>query len=203
VINNTVYPYRESYNLPYRKSYSIKVNYSGISLRDPLNVVYRTRLDNFSEEWSEVTSDRSVTYNLSDGRFRFNVEALTREAPDQATSASFDLNIQKPVTERWWFLLSVLALVAAAVYVFVRLRERAHRIQREYLENELQIRTAEVYEQKEELAQKNLDITESIKYAKRIQSSVLPDTARLGTVFKEAFVFFPATRYSQRRLLLV
>ncbi|MDZ7634232.1 MAG: SpoIIE family protein phosphatase [Bacteroidales bacterium] len=43
---------------------------------------------------------------------------------------------------------------------------------------------------KEELAQKNLDITESIKYAKRIQSSVLPDTARLGSVFKEAFVFF-------------
>ena len=190
VINNTVYPYRESYNLPYRKSYNIKVNYAGISLRDPLNVVYRTRLDNFNEEWSEVTSDRSVTYNLSDGRFRFNVEALTRDAPDQASSASFNLNIQKPVTERWWFLLSMLALIAAAVYVFVRLRERAHRIQREYLERELQKRTAEVYEQKEELAQKNLDITESIKYAKRIQSSVLPDTARLGTVFKEAFVFF-------------
>jgi ligand-binding sensor domain-containing protein/serine phosphatase RsbU (regulator of sigma subunit) len=190
VIINTVYPYRESYNLPYRKSYNIKVNYAGISLRDPLNVVYRTRLDNFNEEWSEVTSDRSVTYNLSDGRFRFNVEALTREAPDHATAASFDLNIQKPVTERWWFLLSMLALIAAAVYIFVRLRERAHRIQREYLESELQKRTAEVYEQKEELAQKNLDITESIKYAKRIQSSVLPDTARLGTVFREAFVFF-------------
>jgi serine phosphatase RsbU (regulator of sigma subunit) len=76
------------------------------------------------------------------------------------------------------------------VFVIVRLRERAHRKQREYLETELQKRTAEVYEQKEELAQKNLDITESIKYAKRIQSSVLPDTARLGTVFKEAFVFF-------------
>lgn len=190
VINNTVYPYRENYNLPYRKSYNIKVNYAGISLRDPLNVVYRTRLDNFNEEWSEVTSDRSVTYNLSDGRFRFNVEAFTREASDQATAASFSLNIQKPVTERWWFLLSMLGLIAAAVYIFVRLRERAHRIQREYLEKELQKRTAEVYEQKEELAQKNLDITESIKYAKRIQSSVLPDTARLSTVFKEAFVFF-------------
>ncbi|MDX9728574.1 MAG: SpoIIE family protein phosphatase [Bacteroidales bacterium] len=190
VINNTVYPYRKSYNLPYRRSYNIKVNYAGISLRDPLNVVYRTRLDNFNEEWSEVTSDRSVSYNLSDGHFGFNVEALTLDAPEHATAASFDLVIQKPVTERWWFLLSILALIAAAVYIFVRLRERAHRIQREYLETELQKRTAEVYEQKEELAQKNLDITESIKYAKRIQSSVLPDTARLGTVFKEAFVFF-------------
>jgi len=190
VINDVVYPYRESYNLPYRKSYSVKVNYAGIFLRDPLNVVYRTRLGNFDEEWSEVTGDRSVTYNLRDGHYRFSVEALTRDDPDRATTASFSLIIQKPVTDRWWFFLSVLALIAGVVYLIVRLRERAHRIQREYLENELQKRTAEVYEQKEELAQKNLDITESIKYAKRIQSSVLPDTARLGTVFREAFVFF-------------
>jgi serine phosphatase RsbU (regulator of sigma subunit) len=86
--------------------------------------------------------------------------------------------------------LSLVALIASVVYIIIRLRERAHRKQREFLENELQKRTAEVYEQKEELAQKNLDITESIKYAKRIQSSVLPDTNRLATVFNDAFVFF-------------
>jgi len=84
----------------------------------------------------------------------------------------------------------VLILIAVVLYTIIRLRERAHRKQREVLENELQKRTAEVYAQKEELAQKNLDITESIKYAMRIQSRVLPDTARLGTVFRDAFVFF-------------
>ena len=190
VINNVVYPYRESYNLPYRKSYTVKVNYAGIFLRDPLNVVYRTRLGR-DEQWSEMTGDRSVTYNsLRDGHYRFSVEALTRDDPGSATSASFDLIIQKPVTDRWWFFLSMLALIAGVVYIIVRLRERAHRKQREYLESELQKRTAEVYEQKEELAQKNQDITESIKYAKRIQSSVLPDTARLNNVFRDAFVFF-------------
>ncbi len=190
VINNVTYPYRESFNLPYRKSYTVRVNYAGIFLRDPLDVVYRTRLDNFDEEWSEVKADRSVTYNLRDGHYRFNLEALTRDDPGSATTASFSIAIQKPVTDRWWFILSILALIAGAVYLIVRLRERAHRKQRELLENELQIRTAEVYQQKEELAQKNLDITESIKYAKRIQSSVLPDTARLGNVFRDAFVFF-------------
>ncbi len=190
VINNTEYPYQDSYNLPYRSSYTVEISYAGISLRDPLNVVYRTRLENFDEGWSEVTTDRSITYRLSDGHYRFNVEALTRDDPENAAMASFNLVIQKPFTETWWFILSLVALVAAIVYVIIRLRERAHRRQREFLENELQKRTAEVYEQKEELAQKNLDITESIKYAKRIQSSVLPDTARLGTVFKEAFVFF-------------
>lgn len=190
VINNVEYPFLQEYNLPYRSSYTVKINYAGISLRDPLNVIYRTKLENFDEEWGEETTSRSVTYRLSDGHYRFNVEALTRDDPENRASASFSLVIQKPFTEKWWFILSVLALLAVVVYVIISLRERAHRKQREYLENELQKRTAEVYEQKEELAQKNHDITESIKYAKRIQSSVLPDTARLSTVFREAFVFF-------------
>ena len=76
VISNVEYPYRESYNLPYRSSYTVTVNYAGISLRDPLNVVFRTKLENFDEEWGEPTSDRSVTYRLSDGHYRFMVEAL-------------------------------------------------------------------------------------------------------------------------------
>jgi len=190
VINNVEYHYRESYNLPYRSSYTVTVNYAGISLRDPLNVVFRTKLENFDEDWGEPTSDRSVAYRLSDGHYRFVVEASARDNEDALSTAAFELVIQKPFTRSWWFILLVLGLAGVIVYVIILLRERAHRIQREFLESELRKRTAEVYEQKEELAQKNLDITESIKYAKRIQSSVLPDTARLGAVFKEAFVFF-------------
>jgi len=190
VINNIEYPYRQSYNLPYRSSYTIKINYAGISLRDPLNVIFRSRLENFDEDWGDLTTDRSVTYKLSDGHYRFTVEALTRDDSEDITSASFDLVIQKPFTRSWWFILSLVALISLIVFIIIRLRERAHRKQREFLEEELRKRTAEVYEQKEELAQKNLDITESIKYARRIQSSVLPDTARLGTVFKEAMVFY-------------
>lgn len=190
VINNVEYPYRQSYNLPYRSSYTIKVNYAGILLRDPLNVIFRTRLENFDEGWGDLTADRSVTYKLSDGHYNFTVEALTRDDSESVTSASFDLAIQKPFTQSWWFILSLMALILLIVFIIIRLRERAQRKQREFLEEELRKRTAEVYEQKEELAQKNLDITESIKYARRIQSSVLPDTARLGTVFREACVFF-------------
>lgn len=190
VINNVVYPFRDSYNLPYRRSNSLRVNYAGISLSDPLNVIFRTRLDNFDEEWSEETSERSVTYNLSNGHFRFNVEAFTRDDPANATTSSFTLVIQKPVTARWWFILACLIFLSGVVWLIIRLRERAHRKQREYLEGELQKRTAEVYEQKEELLQKNHDITESIKYAKRIQSSMLPDTVRLNSLFREAFIFF-------------
>ncbi|MBE0667881.1 MAG: SpoIIE family protein phosphatase, partial [Bacteroidales bacterium] len=166
------------------------VKYAGISHRDPLSVVYRTRLSNFDEEWTDPTSERDVSYSLRDGNYKFVVEAASGENRKTTSSASFEIHIQRPLFRTWWFLLGMLVLTAGIVYVIILLRERRHRIQRKALEDELDIRTTEVREQKEELQQKNLDITESIKYAKRIQTSVLPDTSRLNSVFSDTFVFF-------------
>jgi serine phosphatase RsbU (regulator of sigma subunit) len=51
------------------------------------------------------------------------------------------------------------------------------------LEEKVERRTAEVVAQKEELAQKNKDITDSIKYAKRIQFSLLPPKSPFPNTF--------------------
>ncbi|MDW8296442.1 MAG: SpoIIE family protein phosphatase, partial [Raineya sp.] len=45
-------------------------------------------------------------------------------------------------------------------------------------------------EDKEIIAAANKKITDSINYAKRIQSSILPDTALLQTIFPDSFVMF-------------
>ncbi len=60
----------------------------------------------------------------------------------------------------------------------------------EYLENELQKRTKEVYAQKEELEIKNRDITDSINYAQRIQQSILPSVNTIDDNFSGAFVYY-------------
>jgi serine phosphatase RsbU (regulator of sigma subunit) len=54
------------------------------------------------------------------------------------------------------------------------------------LEEKVRERTATVVAQKEELAQKNKDITDSIRYAKRIQFAILPGTPP----FDDTFVLF-------------
>ncbi len=190
-IGNTDHPWQSQYTLPYKKDYSIEIKYAGVNLSDPLNVVYRTQLENYDEELSQPTGDRIKTYKqLRDGHYRFVVLTASKDNPSLTSRASFDLVINKPIIRTWWFRFLILALAALAVVVIIKIRDRAHRKQEAYLEEELVKRTREVHEQKEELYQKNLDITESIKYAKRIQSSVLPDIARLGAVFNDAFVFF-------------
>jgi serine phosphatase RsbU (regulator of sigma subunit) len=44
--------------------------------------------------------------------------------------------------------------------------------------------------QKGEIELQNIEITDSINYAKRIQTSILPDINRLQDTFKDAFILF-------------
>ncbi len=66
-----------------------------------------------------------------------------------------------------------------------------------YLENQKQVleeqvieRTSEITEQKQIIEDKNKDIIDSINYAKRIQTSILPTVEYFNKVFSNAFIFF-------------
>jgi transcriptional regulator with GAF, ATPase, and Fis domain len=58
------------------------------------------------------------------------------------------------------------------------------------LEEKVKERTAEVIEQKAIIEEKNKDITDSIKYAKKIQQALMPDTDLLRGPFPESFVYY-------------
>jgi serine phosphatase RsbU (regulator of sigma subunit) len=74
--------------------------------------------------------------------------------------------------------------------MYIKIRERKQKQLQEYLETELAARTKEVVEQKEVIEIKNRDITDSINYAKRIQTSMLPPVKRLQQFFSGCFVFY-------------
>lgn len=58
------------------------------------------------------------------------------------------------------------------------------------LEKQVKERTAEIEHQKQELAEINAEILSSIKYAKRIQTAILPAPEHAENVLKEHFVFY-------------
>lgn len=58
------------------------------------------------------------------------------------------------------------------------------------VEQKVKDRTAEVVMQKEELSQKNKDITDSINYALRIQRTILPSEKKIKALLPESFVLF-------------
>lgn len=190
-INQDRLAYQASYTLPFRKVYKIKIEYVGINLTDPEKVTYQTRMDPIEEKWSEFNLSREITYTpLSDGRYRFNLRSFSGEGLTREGAASFELIIKKPVWRTWWFIISVIVFISGIVVVIIYFREKSQREINEYLESELAERTRLVMKQKDEIELQNIEITDSINYAKRIQSSILPDVNKLRETFKDAFIIF-------------
>ena len=189
-IGETKYPYQPVYSLPYSTSYSVVVDYVGINLSDPGKVSYRTKMDNYDNNWSPLKFSRQEKFNLRDGKYKFNLMSVNEGGIQQKITSTFDILIKKPFWRTWWFFLIVFTILSGIVALIIYIRERSQREMNEYLENELAERTRVVLKQKDEIELQNIEITDSINYAKRIQSSILPDVNKLREAFDDAFIIF-------------
>jgi len=189
-INDVVYPFQPSISLPYKKRYKVRINYVGIDFSDPAKVYYSTRLDNWDAEWTEMSLSREAVYSLSSGRYKFNLISVNEEGLSQDTPVTFEITVRQPFWRAWWFILLSVGAAIWTVILIIDIRERKQRKVKEYLEAELAARTKVVMKQKEEIELQNIEITDSINYAKRIQSSILPDLHKLQETLQEAFIFF-------------
>ncbi len=188
-INDVRYPYQPSFVLPYNK-YKIKVYYTGINLSAPEKVYYSTYLENFDLEWSKMNTSREAEYSLIDGKYKFSVISVNEDGLSQSTPASFTIIIKKPFYRTWWAIIAEIAILAGIVVLIIRERDKSQKKIQEYLEKELEARTSVVMKQKGEIELQNIEITDSINYAKRIQTSILPDINKLRETFKDAFILF-------------
>ncbi len=196
-INGTSYPSNESMNLPfpYRNNYSFKFDFIGISLRDPLHVTYKYKLvrngDNETAEWVDLGTVNTREYEyLPDGDYILKIIAFNSDGVASNSPLTFSISIAAPFWKRIWFYLLVTLLGGYVIYLFVRMREQKLIHQKQILQREVANQTVQLRMQKAEIERKNRDITDSINYAKRIQSSILPPISLLKSVFPESFIFF-------------
>jgi ligand-binding sensor domain-containing protein/serine phosphatase RsbU (regulator of sigma subunit) len=188
-INDIKYDYQPVFTLPYKK-YLIRLNFVGINFSDPEKVYYSTFVHDYDESWSSLSSTREIPYSLGDGKYKFNIISMNQDGSSQEEPLSFTIIIKKPWWRTWWATLCWVSLLSGVVILIIKIREQSQKKLQEYLETELEARTSEVVKQKGEIELQNLEITDSINYAKRIQTSILPDYAKLMDAFKDAFVIF-------------
>lgn len=191
IINDTQYEADQFIELPFKSDYRIKINYLGLSFKDSQSVQYSYRLLGSDENWSEPTTNSDVPFNrLVPGQYTFEVRTVNSEGLPNSEVKSVQFSIDKPFYWKWWFYLLVASVLFVVVRYIVIRRERFLKRNQEYLTNELDERTKEVVEQKEILERTNQDITDSIEYAKKIQTAILPPPNSLNEYFSSSFVFY-------------
>jgi ligand-binding sensor domain-containing protein/serine phosphatase RsbU (regulator of sigma subunit) len=190
LISDKVYDFNKEIVLPYQL-YKLRIEFIGLNYSDPQAVRYQYKLAGHDLEWSDVTAQSFAAYpRIEDGEYTFYLRSFNSEGLSQESPVTFKIKVKPPVWKTWWFITLSCLIVILSIYFYINIRERKQKKLQEYLERELEARTKEVVEQKEEIEIKNRDITDSINYAKRIQTSMLPPIRRLQQHFSGSFVFY-------------
>ncbi len=192
LISEKSYDFNKEIVLPYRL-YKMRIDFIGLNYSDPHAVRYQYKLEGYDLEWSDVTSQTFALYpRIEDGEYIFYLRSFNGEGLSQVNPVAIHLLIKPPFWKTWWFILLSALTVIFSVFFIIKFRERKQKQLQEYLETELAARTREVVEQKEEIEIKNRDITDSINYAKRIQTSMLAaDQTTAAALFWLFCILYP------------
>jgi len=133
--------------------------FTALSFLAPEQIRFRYRLEGFDRDWSEPTTQRTARYtNLPPRRYTFRVQAAHKDGLWNETGAAVNLVLFPPLYRAPWFLL--LLGVAVLGSVIGGVRWRVLRLQRRAaaLEATVQERTAEVVDQRNQLAKANREL---------------------------------------------
>ncbi len=176
--------------LPY-DNYRLRIDFVGITFKSSTHIQFQYKLEGYDVDWSDKTSNSFAQYGkLSDGEYTFLLRAFNNDGVSNQSPFSITIKIAAPIWKRPWFIILCIAAVIYSFYLLIKVRERNHRKFELELQKALNEKTREVIFQKEEIEKKNKDITDSIRYAKRIQDAILPDLEALHKIVPESFIFF-------------
>jgi len=176
--------------LPYDKNH-LTFEFIGLCFSNPQKVKYKYRLLGQNDEWSpEVVDRKAVFSNIAPGSYTFEVKASNDDGLWTEKSVNFSFNIKPPIWKTLWFRTLGLLLLVVILFIFMEYRSRSLKNTKNKLEREVQKRTSELKNQKEKVEQVNLKITDSINYARKIQSAMMPAQDFFADNFSENFILY-------------
>lgn len=120
---------------------------------------YAYMLEGFDKEWNYVASLRRATYtNLDPGEYTFRVIASNNDNLWNEEGATLRIIITPPYYKTWWFRGMLLIIVVGCILILVKIKLRAVSYQKTMLEKLVDLRTAEVTQQKMTLEVQSKDL---------------------------------------------
>jgi ligand-binding sensor domain-containing protein/serine phosphatase RsbU (regulator of sigma subunit) len=179
------------HELKYNQNH-LEFNYLGLWYKAPERLIYRYKLEGHDPSWSYETKSLVAIYSsLAPGKYTFKVQVANEPGKwTENQMAEYSFKITPPFWQRWWFILGMAVIAITFVYAIFRLRLANLRRAKERLELEVQKRTKEIERQRDEIEEKNKNITDSILYASRIQTAILPPEEFMSKTLPEHFILF-------------
>jgi serine phosphatase RsbU (regulator of sigma subunit)/Tfp pilus assembly protein PilF len=158
--------------------------------------------DRKTKEIELLNKDRAIQQYLTEQKSR-EVELLNKEkelqrAETQKKQKEIELlnknyaikeSEKRLLRNSFIFGTCTFLLVSFFIYNRYRLKQKAHK-ELEAVNLDILQKKKEIEKQRDEIELKNKDITDSIRYAKRIQQAILPPAALVKTLIPQSFILY-------------
>ena len=187
-LQDTVFP---SENIFRYNENNITFKFVGVSLTNPEKIKYEYTLEGFDRGWVPANYlVKEATYtNLPAGKYIFKVKACNNDGI-WSSPTFYSFTVKPPFWQTLLFYLFVAVFVVFAIYVFDKMRTKKLKKAKTELEQKVKERTLQLAIKNSELAEKNKDITDSIRYAKRVQESSLHNHQTIKQLLNQSFILF-------------
>jgi serine phosphatase RsbU (regulator of sigma subunit) len=191
----------------YKMPMNLKLDYTHNSIQFNLNtddiaeqkqINYSYKLIGFDKEWIQLFSSNEINYrNLPAGDYSLVIKASLSNDFSNAKEYTYHFSVTPPFWKTKLFYVVIGLGFFAILYFYIVNREKRLKKEKQKLELQVKARTSEIENKKKEIELQNVliqginkDLTDSIKYAQRIQETILPNTSILDKHFKQSFLFY-------------
>ncbi|HYX08060.1 MAG TPA: two-component regulator propeller domain-containing protein [Bacteroidales bacterium] len=152
------------------------------------NYAYMLSSKDLQSGWIDLSNRHYASFsNLPPGEYLFRVKGSNNDNVWNNTGTSISIVVEAPLwkTRKAYFIYVLLIL--GFLFLFYQYRTRSLRSANRIL-REKELVSLEVARQKELLAIKNKNITDSINYARRIQEAMMPSKKLFAKLLPESFI---------------
>lgn len=165
-----------SLELPYNENH-LTFEFVGVYHKSPQKVRYRYRLEGMEENWSPLTDRTQAVYSsIPPGEYNFSVKAFREGVSESSKPVNFRFVITPPFWQTWWFFLSAAFALLGIIMGISTIRTRNLKRAQARLQQEVELRTRELREEKEKVEMANTEITkqkEKVEQANKFKSEFL------------------------------
>lgn len=153
----------------------------------PLKCKYAYKLAGLEDRWTEVDAyQRTATYsNLAPGKYVFMVKVSNNDIKWGQQEAHLVVIIRQPFWKQPWFILLMLAVAFAFVYLLVNLRVRKLKRDSVHLHELVETRTALIQQQSAKLQQQNNELSEQREELEMQKEELVVHRERLESLVDE------------------
>ena len=184
---------------------NIELSFSCNDYNFPENNHIRYKLEGFDDKFMLSGNNRSATYtNLSPGNYRFIVESCNNDGIWCRKPLILNIRVGYPIWLRWWAIILEISSLIGLIIIIVRFRTRVVVKQKDLLEKEVATRTEQILAKNEEIiVQRDIlskqkdhihkihnQLSDSIEYARHLQSSFYLSKEQRDELLGENFLLY-------------